>query len=183
MSRLAIVTSHVIQYQDPLFRLIAAEPDIDLTVLYCSRHGLDEFRDADMGTTLSWDMDVRPSQTGILVVLLWAASAVPSAQFFADHITAPFHPIPGGHGCVNAAQDPRLDPFGLVCSLQRRFSYKSETEPKLHMHTNWAWGFSPPYLVYNQRLAEKLLHLAAFLSGKAGGQHQDVPTKFAHKSP
>ena len=100
-------------------------------------------------------MDVRPSQTGILVVLLWAASAVPSAQFFADHITAPFHPIRGGHGCVNAAQDPRLDPFGLVCSLQRRFSYKSETEPKLHMHTNWAWGFSPPYLVYNQRLAEK----------------------------
>src|SRR5436189_144899 len=35
--RLAIVASHVIQYQDPLFRMIAREPDIDLTVLYCSR--------------------------------------------------------------------------------------------------------------------------------------------------
>ena len=50
--RLAIVASHVIQYQDPLFRLLAAEPDIHLTVLYCSRHGLETFRDADMATTL-----------------------------------------------------------------------------------------------------------------------------------
>src|SRR5438552_1065947 len=56
--RLAIVASHVIQYQDPLFRMIAREPDIDLTVLYCSRHGLDAFRDADMATTLSWDIDL-----------------------------------------------------------------------------------------------------------------------------
>jgi glycosyltransferase involved in cell wall biosynthesis len=56
--RLAIVASHVIQYQDPLFRLIAAEPDIDLTVLYCSRHGLEQFRDADMATTLAWDIDL-----------------------------------------------------------------------------------------------------------------------------
>jgi len=56
--RLGIVASHVIQYQDPLFRLLAAEPDIDLEVLYCSRHGLDTFRDADMATTLSWDIDL-----------------------------------------------------------------------------------------------------------------------------
>jgi glycosyltransferase involved in cell wall biosynthesis len=56
--RLAIVASHVIQYQDPLFRLLAAEPDIDLEVLYCSRHGLEAFRDADMATTLSWDIDL-----------------------------------------------------------------------------------------------------------------------------
>lgn len=56
--RLAIVASHVIQYQDPLFRLLAAEPEIDLEVLYCSRHGLESFRDADMATTLSWDIDL-----------------------------------------------------------------------------------------------------------------------------
>ncbi|HYU25983.1 MAG TPA: hypothetical protein VEO74_12310, partial [Thermoanaerobaculia bacterium] len=70
MPRLAIVTSHVIQYQDPLFRLIAAEPEIDLTVLYCSRYGLDEFRDADMGTTLSWDIDL----LGYEHHFLWNAS-------------------------------------------------------------------------------------------------------------
>ena len=68
--RLAIVASHVIQYQDPLFRLIDAEPDIDLTVLYCSRHGLESFRDADMATTLSWDIDL----LGYAHRFLWNAS-------------------------------------------------------------------------------------------------------------
>jgi glycosyltransferase involved in cell wall biosynthesis len=69
-SRLAIVASHVIQYQDPLFRLLAAEADIDLTVLYCSRHGLESFRDADMATTLSWDIDL----LGYPHRFLWNAS-------------------------------------------------------------------------------------------------------------
>lgn len=56
--RLTIVASHVIQYQDPFFRLLARDPDVDLTVIYCSRHGLDAFRDADMATTLRWDIDM-----------------------------------------------------------------------------------------------------------------------------
>jgi len=48
----------VIQYQDPLFRRIAAEPDIDLTVFYCSRRGAVPFRDADMGTEVDWDLEM-----------------------------------------------------------------------------------------------------------------------------
>ncbi|HEX3583593.1 MAG TPA: hypothetical protein VH087_17630, partial [Thermoanaerobaculia bacterium] len=58
MKRLAIVASHVIQYQDPLFRLLAAERDIDLTVLYCSRAGAETYRDEDMKTTLAWDIEL-----------------------------------------------------------------------------------------------------------------------------
>jgi glycosyltransferase involved in cell wall biosynthesis len=55
--RLAVVASHVIQYQDPFFRLLAADPDIDLTLIYCSRAGADVYRDADMKTTLRWDIE------------------------------------------------------------------------------------------------------------------------------
>ena len=58
MFRLAIVASHVIQYQDPFFRLLARDPAVDLTVIYCSRHGLDTFLDSDMATTLRWDIDL-----------------------------------------------------------------------------------------------------------------------------
>ena len=58
MKRLAIVASHVIQYQDPFFRLLAAEPDIDLTVLYCSPAGAETYRDEDMKTSLRWDIDL-----------------------------------------------------------------------------------------------------------------------------
>jgi glycosyltransferase involved in cell wall biosynthesis len=56
--RVAIVASHVIQYQDPFFRLLAAEPGIDLTVLYCSPAGAAVYRDADMKTTLRWDIEM-----------------------------------------------------------------------------------------------------------------------------
>ncbi|HVR38247.1 MAG TPA: glycosyltransferase family 4 protein [Thermoanaerobaculia bacterium] len=56
--RVAILASHVIQYQDPFFRLLAQEPEIDLTVLYCSRAGAEMYRDADMGTTLRWDIEL-----------------------------------------------------------------------------------------------------------------------------
>ena len=58
MKRLAIVASHVIQYQDPFFRLLAADPDVDLDVLYCSRAGAEVYRDADMRTTLRWDIEM-----------------------------------------------------------------------------------------------------------------------------
>lgn len=56
--RIAIVASHVIQYQDPFFRLLAAEPHVDLTVLYLSDAGVRTYRDADMGTALKWDVEL-----------------------------------------------------------------------------------------------------------------------------
>ncbi len=56
--RLAIVASHVIQYQDPFFRLLAEDAEVDLTVLYCSRRGAETYRDEDMKTSLAWDIDL-----------------------------------------------------------------------------------------------------------------------------
>jgi glycosyltransferase involved in cell wall biosynthesis len=57
-TRLAVIASRVIQYQDPFFRLLAADPDVDLTVLYLSGAGAETYRDEDMGTTLRWDVDL-----------------------------------------------------------------------------------------------------------------------------
>ncbi len=56
--RVALVASHVIQYQAPFFRLLAQERDLDLHVLYCSRAGAETYHDAEMGTTLRWDLDL-----------------------------------------------------------------------------------------------------------------------------
>lgn len=58
MHRVAIVASHVIQYQDPFFRLLAADREIDLTVLYCSSFGAATYRDEDMKTSLAWDVEL-----------------------------------------------------------------------------------------------------------------------------
>lgn len=54
--RLAIVTAHVIQNQDPLFRVIAADPDIELEVLFSSRMGAEAYHDADLGVAVQWDI-------------------------------------------------------------------------------------------------------------------------------
>lgn len=56
--RLALIASHVIQYQDPFFKLLAADPEIDLTVLFCSRAGAETYRDREMQTTLRWDLEM-----------------------------------------------------------------------------------------------------------------------------
>jgi glycosyltransferase involved in cell wall biosynthesis len=56
--RLAIVTSHVIQYQDPMFRRLAEHPSIDLTVLFCSAIGAERYLDWDLGVELQWDLEM-----------------------------------------------------------------------------------------------------------------------------
>ena len=54
--RLAIVASHVIQYQAPLFRRLAASGEVELTVFYCEAAGGEIYHDRDMKTTLAWDI-------------------------------------------------------------------------------------------------------------------------------
>jgi glycosyltransferase involved in cell wall biosynthesis len=56
--RVALIASHVIQYQAPFFRLLAAEPELDLDVLFCSTDGAVSYRDPEMQTTLRWDLDL-----------------------------------------------------------------------------------------------------------------------------
>ena len=54
--RLAIVASHVIQYQAPLFQRLAAGGEIELTVFYCKSAGAEMYHDREMKTTLVWDL-------------------------------------------------------------------------------------------------------------------------------
>lgn len=54
--RLAYLVSHPIQYQAPLLRLISAEPDIDLTVFYCSDLSIRQYHDEGFGQAVQWDV-------------------------------------------------------------------------------------------------------------------------------
>ena len=55
MYRVAVLNSHPIQYFAPLYRRLAQEPDIDLTVYFCSRQGAEEYFDPGFGQRLKWD--------------------------------------------------------------------------------------------------------------------------------
>jgi glycosyltransferase involved in cell wall biosynthesis len=54
--RLAYLVSHPIQYQAPLLRRIAQEPDIDLTVLFGSDFSLRDYQDEGFGVDVKWDV-------------------------------------------------------------------------------------------------------------------------------
>jgi glycosyltransferase involved in cell wall biosynthesis len=55
MSKLAILNTHPIQYFAPFYRRLAQEPDIDLTVYFCSRQGAEEYVDVGFGERIKWD--------------------------------------------------------------------------------------------------------------------------------
>lgn len=54
--RLAYLVSHPIQYQAPLLRRIAQEPDIELTVLFGSDFSVRGYKDEGFGVEVSWDV-------------------------------------------------------------------------------------------------------------------------------
>jgi glycosyltransferase involved in cell wall biosynthesis len=58
MPKLAILNTHPIQYFAPLYRRLGQEPDIDLTVYFCSRQGSEEYLDEGFGERMKWDISL-----------------------------------------------------------------------------------------------------------------------------
>jgi glycosyltransferase involved in cell wall biosynthesis len=56
--RVAYLVTHPIQYQAPLLRLIANQPDIDLTVFFASDISLRSFSDPGFGRSVEWDISL-----------------------------------------------------------------------------------------------------------------------------
>jgi len=54
--RLAVLNSHPIQYFAPLYRRLAQEPRLDLTVYFCSRQGAETYFDEGFGKAVQWDI-------------------------------------------------------------------------------------------------------------------------------
>jgi glycosyltransferase involved in cell wall biosynthesis len=57
-ARLAIVSSHPIQYAAPLYAHLSRDPELQLTVLYCSDFSLRGERDPGFGERFAWDIDL-----------------------------------------------------------------------------------------------------------------------------
>jgi glycosyltransferase involved in cell wall biosynthesis len=58
VTRLAIVSTHAIQYQAPLFRAISSNPGIDLEVLFCHNATPKEQAAAGFGVEFHWDVSL-----------------------------------------------------------------------------------------------------------------------------
>ena len=79
VKRLAIFTSHPIQYQAPLFRALAASGHVEPTVYFGSRHGADVAVDPGFGTAFRWDV---PLLDGYEHVFLPNTAAKPDVSRF-----------------------------------------------------------------------------------------------------
>jgi glycosyltransferase involved in cell wall biosynthesis len=58
MYRLAIVTTHPVQYHGPWFRKLAAHPQVDVTVFFCCDHGVKVGYDPGFGQSFAWDTPI-----------------------------------------------------------------------------------------------------------------------------
>ena len=56
--RLAYLVTHPIQYQAPLLRRIAADPEIDLTVFFASTISVGRFYEKSFGREIAWESDL-----------------------------------------------------------------------------------------------------------------------------
>jgi glycosyltransferase involved in cell wall biosynthesis len=55
MKRLAVLSTHPIQYQGPWFRALGSHPEVDLEVLFCHRARPEEQAAAGFGVEFEWD--------------------------------------------------------------------------------------------------------------------------------
>jgi glycosyltransferase involved in cell wall biosynthesis len=69
--RLAIVLSHPVQYFSPLFRRLARERGIDLTVLYSTLAGALPAKDPGFGMTVAWDTPLLEGYNFKVFANLW----------------------------------------------------------------------------------------------------------------
>jgi len=54
--RLAVLSTHPIQYQAPLFRELGRRRDVDFTALFCDAHGVSPSFDAQFGKVIRYDV-------------------------------------------------------------------------------------------------------------------------------
>jgi glycosyltransferase involved in cell wall biosynthesis len=80
---LAIVVSHPIQYQAPLWRALTADRRLGIRVLYLSRHGVEERLDPGFGQRFAWDVDLLEGYESSFIPTL-RAGAAPGG--FASHL-------------------------------------------------------------------------------------------------
>ena len=78
--RVAIVTTHPIQYQAPWFRAMAVHPELDLEVFFCHRATPREQAEAGFGVEFEWDM---PLLEGYRYRFLTNVASDPSVGHFA----------------------------------------------------------------------------------------------------
>ena len=69
--RLAIITTHPIQYNAPLFALLGQSTNVDIKVFYTFNQGDDAIYDKDFGRAIKWDIPLLENYDYEFKVFTW----------------------------------------------------------------------------------------------------------------
>jgi glycosyltransferase involved in cell wall biosynthesis len=76
MYRVAVVGTHPIQYFSPLYRHLAQDRRLDVTVYYCSHQGSEAYVDAGFGSEVRWDVPLLDGYKHVFLSNLWGSEDV-----------------------------------------------------------------------------------------------------------
>jgi hypothetical protein len=80
---LAIVSTHPIQYQTPIWQALAADGRVPFEVWYLTRHGVKPSLDAEFGTIFNWDIE---TLSGYPYTFLETAKGATPVNFWARRL-------------------------------------------------------------------------------------------------
>ncbi len=157
--RLAYLVSHPIQYQAPLLRRIAQEPDIDLTVLFGSDFSLRNYSDEGFGVSVKWDVPLLDGYRHRFLPVLRDDGT--------QTVTTPLN-----YGIFSALRGNRLEPefdvlwvhgYAMVNALHGMLAAKALGIPVLLRGDMWLRDRprSGPKLLFKQLFFEGLKQLVA----------------------
>ncbi len=157
--RLAYLVSHPIQYQAPLLRRIAQEPDIDLTVLFGSDFSLRSYSDEGFGVPVKWDVPLLDGYRHQFLPVLRDNGT--------QTVTTPLN-----HGIFTALRGSRTEPafdvlwvhgYAMVNALHGMLAAKALGIPVLLRGDMWLRDRprSGPKLLLKQLFFEALKNLVA----------------------
>ena len=148
--KLAYLVSHPIQYQAPLLRKISEDPEIDLTVFFCSNRSVQKHFDKGFGRDIEWDI---PLLEGYKHEFLWA--------FFDKGDPGVFHPF--NKGLSKTLKEKNFDAL-WVHGHMRVYHLVSMIRARINgliiLNRDEAWEFSAkrhPIKIFAKRIFYALL--------------------------
>ncbi len=114
--KLAIVSTHPIQYNAPLFRTMAASSDMEIRVFYTWSQAMESVKDKEFGMEIKWDI---PLLDGYPYEVVDNISRKPKQQF---------------GGLVNPELIPAIERWGADAVLVFGWNFKSHLKVMRYFH-------------------------------------------------
>src|SRR5450631_4008389 len=90
---LAVISTHPIQYQAPVYRALQTQFGIPTTVIYGSDFSIAGYRDREFGATFAWDTDLLSGYESVFLSTVAHGGAASDGEVTAKGAAAALHKL------------------------------------------------------------------------------------------